>query len=129
MSDFKRSLNFYKNGLRWETSATIEDDIAFFPLGGVILALYPKTQLALDANVGARGTGFSGITLAHNAKSEKEVDEVFQTIAKLGAEVIKKPQKVFWGGYSGYFADPDGYLWEVAYNPHWSFDEKDNVVL
>ena len=129
VKDLKESINFYKHGLGWSTSAAETDEVAFFPLGGIILALYPRHLLAEDATVDASGGGFSGITLAQNAKSEAEVDETLETVAKAGGKIIKPAQKVFWGGYSGYFADPDGYLWEVAYNPYWGFDEQDNVIL
>lgn len=105
------------------------DEIAFFPLGGMILALYPCHLLAEDATFDASDGGFSGITLAQNVKSEPEVDEILDTVAKAGGKIIKPAQHVFWGGYSGYFADPDDYLWEVAYNPYWGFDEQDNVIL
>lgn len=127
--DFDRALQFYQQGLGWPLSSASQDDIAFFPLGGIVLALYPREKLAEDAQVSPVGSGFAGITLAYNAKSEAEVDQVLQTVEKLGATIIKPAQKVFWGGYSGYFADPDGYLWEVAWNPFFGFDESDNLVL
>lgn len=129
VKDFKRSLQFYQQGLGWQPSSASNDDVAFFSLGGVVFALYPREKLAEDAQVSAAGSGFSGITLAYNAKSEAEVDEVLQSVETVGAKIIKKAEKVFWGGYSGYFADPDGHLWEVAWNPFWEFDEADNLVL
>lgn len=129
VTDLNTSLGFYRDGLGWKLSSASNDDIAFFDLGGVVLALYPKTLLAEDANVSAEGTGFSGVTLAHNAKNMEEVDRVLGIAEQAGAKIIKKAQKVFWGGYSGYFADPDGYLWEVAWNPFFGFDEKDALVL
>lgn len=129
VNDFARSLKFYHKGLGWQPSSASQDDVAFFPMNGVVLALYPRDKLAEDAQTSAAGSGFSGITLAYNAKSQEEVDEVLQSVEKLGATIIKKAEKVFWGGYSGYFADPDGHLWEVAWNPFWDFDEADNVVL
>lgn len=129
VKDFERSLEFYQKGLGWQPSSASQDDVAFFPMNGVVLALYPRDKLAEDARVSAGGSGFSGITLAYNAKSQEEVDEVLQSVETLGATIIKKAEKVFWGGYSGYFADPDGHLWEVAWNPFWDFDEADNLVL
>jgi hypothetical protein len=128
VKNFQRSLDFYKNGLGWKPSRA-SDKIAFFPMDGVILALYPREKLAEDATVDSTGSGFSGITLAYNAKSQGEVDEVLHTVQSVGAKIIKQAQHVFWGGYSGYFADPDGYLWEIAWNPSFAFDEKDNLVL
>jgi catechol 2,3-dioxygenase-like lactoylglutathione lyase family enzyme len=127
--DFERSLQFYREGLGWQPSSASQGDVVFFPLGGVVLSLYPRDKLAEDAQVDSAGSGFSGITLAYNTKSQEEVDEVLRTVESLGAKIVKKAQKVFWGGYSGYFADPDGHLWEVAWNPFWGFDEADNLIL
>jgi hypothetical protein len=129
VNDFNRALNFYEKGLGWKKSSASQGDIAFFSLGGMALALYPKHLLAEDATVSPEGKGFSGITISHNAKSEKEVDEVLAEVKKLGATIVKPAQKVFWGGYSGYFRDPEGYLFEVAFNPFWELDENDNVIL
>lgn len=97
--------------------------------GGVALSLYSRNALAEDANLSPIANGFSGITLAHNAKSTEEVDEVLHKAEQSGAKILKRAQKVFWGGYSGYFADPDGHIWEVAWNPYVGFDESDALVL
>ena len=129
VKDFQQSLDFYRNGLGWEASSASTENIAFFQLGGIVLALYPREKLAEDVTISAEGAGFSGITLAYNAKNQAEVDEVLKTVEELGAKIIKKAQKVFWGGYSGYFADLDGHLWEVAWNPFFEFDDSDNLVL
>ena len=83
-----------------------------------MLALFPREELAKDATVPSKGSGFAGFTLAYNAKSEVEVDEIIRDLKARGVKILKEPQKVFWGGYSSYFADPDGFRWEVAYNPH-----------
>lgn len=116
--DLERSLHFYRDGLGFKPHNYKEkDDVVFFEMEGTWLSLFPKTKLAMDAKVSQNGSGFTGITLAHNVKSKKEVNKVFESAILVGAKPIKKPQDVFWGGYSGYFADPDGYLWEVAYNP------------
>ena len=118
VSDFKKAYSFYKNGLGFKPHNYKEgDNFVTFEMQGTWLALFPKDKLAKDANMSELGTGFPGFTLAHNVRSEKEVDNVFNFALSAGARSIKKPQKVFWGGYSGYFADPDGYLWEVAFNP------------
>lgn len=110
------SIEFYENGLgfpRVESAPTV----AFFNLNGSWMGLYDREALAEDAMVTPGGQGFAGFTLAHNVESEADVDEVLKTALNAGATLVKKPQKVFWGGYSGYFADPDGHLWEVAHNP------------
>jgi catechol 2,3-dioxygenase-like lactoylglutathione lyase family enzyme len=129
VSDLARSIAFYRDGLKWHTTHKEGEGIAFFPMGGIVLSLYPREGLAEDALVGPHGSGFQGFTLAHNTKSEAEVDAVLAEVAALGMKIVKPAQKVFWGGYSGYFADPDGYLWEVACNPFVGFDEQDNLTL
>jgi uncharacterized glyoxalase superfamily protein PhnB len=93
------------------------------------LTIFPREKLAEDALVSAEGSGFSGITLAFNARSESEVDQIISDLKSKGVRILKEPQKVFWGGYSSYFADPDGYCWEVAYNPFFPFDEGGNLKL
>ncbi len=116
--DLDKSLRFYRDGLGFPTHNYKEDEgIVFFRLEGSWLALYPRDKLAEDAKIPDTGSGFSGITLAHNVKSPADVDAVVKQAVAAGAKLVKQPQKVFWGGYSGYFADPDGFLWEVAHNP------------
>jgi len=127
--NFERSLKFYRDGLGWQPSSASGDDVAFFQMSGVVFGLYPRDKLAEDANVAAQGGGFSGITLAYNTKSKEEVEEILDMARELGAKITKEAQDVFWGGYNGYFEDPDGYLWEVAWNPFFEFDEDDNVIL
>lgn len=129
VNDLDISIKFYRDGLGWKPSKASQDSIVFFDLGGVGLSLYPRNLLAEDATVSSEGTGFSGITLAHNAKSIEEVDYVLHKAEQAGAKIIKKAQKVFWGGYSGYFSDPDGYLWEVAWNPSFEIDKKGSVIF
>jgi uncharacterized glyoxalase superfamily protein PhnB len=129
VKDFDRAVDFYKNGLGWKTSSANTGDTAFFPMGGIVLSLYPREKLAEDAMVDAHGSGFSGITLSYNTKSQEEVDEVLRAVDKIGGKIVKPGQKVFWGGYNGYFADLDGYLWEVAWNPFFAFDDQDNLIL
>jgi hypothetical protein len=88
-----------------------------FKMDGSWLSLYPRDKLADDATVSDDGRGFSGVTLARNEPSKQQVDATFAEALRAGAKPVTQPQEVFWGGYSGYFADPDGYLWEVAFNP------------
>ncbi len=114
--DLAASIDFYEKGLGFPRMES-PPEVAFFTLNGTWLSLYGREALAEDAQVAAEGNGFEGIALAHNVGSEQEVDQVVQQAVAAGATLIKQPQKVFWGGYSGYFADPDGHLWEVAHNP------------
>jgi catechol 2,3-dioxygenase-like lactoylglutathione lyase family enzyme len=117
VSDLKTSRNFYENVFGWKPLPASDENIVFFQLNQIILGLFPDHSLAEDAGVDATGTGFKKFSLAHNVRSEKEVDELFADLESKGATVIKRPAKVFWGGYSSYIADPDGNLWEIAFNP------------
>ena len=128
VKNFERSLRFYRDGLSWPTKAKTEDGIAFFDLHDIILAIFGKNDLARDATVDPDGNGFSGVTLAHNTGSETEVNEIMRRAEEIGAKVVKRPQKTDWGGYGGYFSDPDGYLWEVVYNPNWKLDSDGKVI-
>ena len=116
--DFPRSLAFYRDGLGFPPHNYAEgEEHVMFALEGSWLSLFPWDELAKDATVAQEGRGFSGVTLAHNVGSKAEADAVFATAVAAGARPLKAPTEVFWGGYSGYFADPDGHLWEVAFNP------------
>jgi uncharacterized protein len=128
VKDLETSKKFYEQMLGWKLSRP-QEGIAFFQAGGIVLALYPRDELAADAMISADGSGFSGMTLAYNAASEAEVDEIIADLKAKGVKIIKEPQKVFWGGYSSYFADPDDFRWEVAYNPGFAFDEKGGLKL
>ena len=129
VKDFETSKKFYMEILGWKPSSASQNDVAFFQAGGVVFAIYPREKLAEDAMVSPEGSGFSGVTFAYNAWSESEVDEIISDLKSKGVKIAKEPQKVFWGGYSSYFADPDDYLWEVAYNPFLPFDENGNLKL
>lgn len=129
VDDFQKSLNFYENGLGWKKSEKSLDELALFDLGGIFLALHPRTELSKDTTLEYQSTSFSGLTISHNTRSEKEVDEIIGKVEQLGATIVRSAQKVYWGGYSAFFKDPDGYLFEVAYNPFWLLDENDNLVL
>lgn len=117
VSDLARSTAFYRDGLGLPTTGDAPG-VAFFPLKGAWLALYPREDLAADADVAAAGHGFPGFELAHNVGSKEAVEAVLQQAAEAGARITKPAHDTDWGGYSGHFADPDGYLWEVAWNPH-----------
>ena len=128
-ADFQKSVDFYEKGLGWKKSDKSLDGLALFDLGGIILALHPRDELAADTTLPYQASSFSGRTISHNTRSEKEVDEILEKVALLGGTIVKPAQKVYWGGYSGYFKDLDGHLFEVAYNPFWELDELDNVRL
>ena len=115
--DLAASVKFYETGLGLPRMQS-PPEVAFFTLNGTWLGLYNRDALAADAGVSADGSGYESFSLAHNVESESEVDEIIQQAVAAGATLVKKPAKVFWGGYSGYFSDPDGHLWEIAHNPH-----------
>ena len=129
VNDLKRSLNFYRDGLGLETQGIVGEEfeygaVAFFNLqNGVKLALWPRKNLAHDAGIPLQAPSSTEFTVGHNVNSQAEVDEVMAQAEKAGAKIIKPAQNTFWGGYSGYFQDPDGHLWEVAWNPQWKIEE------
>ena len=136
VTDLARSRAFYRDGLGFETPNNEADpQIVFFDNGGTKLELFPLEELAKDINaaqppsIADLRTTFTGITLAYNAKSKDEVDAVFAKIESIGGTIAKAPELVSWGGYSGYFRDPDGYYWEVAYAASWAFDANDMLVI
>ena len=129
VDDFEKSLAFYEKGLGWKKSDKSMDGLALFQLGGIVLALHPRHELAEDATLKYQPTEFSGFTISYNTKSEQEVDDILNKVEKLGATIVKPAQKVYWGGYSGYFKDLDGHLFEVAFNPFWELDEDNNLKL
>jgi catechol 2,3-dioxygenase-like lactoylglutathione lyase family enzyme len=116
VADLDRAVRFYRDGLGLSLREGFEG-VAFFMTKGTWLALYPWDELAADATVPAEGSGFRGFTLAHNLRSKEEVDALLAHVQTVGATLVKPAQEAEWGGYTGYFADPDGYLWEVAWNP------------
>jgi catechol 2,3-dioxygenase-like lactoylglutathione lyase family enzyme len=116
VENLDRSIAFYQKGLGLPRKEGPED-IALFETEGTMLALYSRDKLAEDITVPAEGSGFRGFTLAHNVESPEAVDATLEEAVAAGAELIKPGQEAFWGGYSGYFKDPDGFYWEVAHNP------------
>jgi predicted lactoylglutathione lyase len=133
VKDLKKSRSFYRDALGLVTPNDDDDPkVIFFNNNGSKLELYPIDLLAKDIdeeNPPQFRGGFPGITLAYNAKSKEEADAIFSRVESLGGKIVKRPQTVCWGGYSGYFQDPDGYYWEVAYADSWKFDESDMLVI
>ena len=128
VADMARARRFYET-LGFKASAASNAHVTFFQAGGTVLGLFGRAALAEDTHVPDSAPGFSGVSLAHNCRSEAEVDAVLAEAGAAGARLLKSGQKVFWGGYSGYFADPDGHLWEVAFNPHFPLDAAGRLQL
>jgi len=122
VADLARSRAFYEDGLGWRRGNT-EDEVAFYQLPGLVLAIWSRAALAADAGLPDAPTGFAGFALAYNTRSRQEVDDVVARAGEAGGSVTKLPRATEWGGYSGYVQDPDGHLWEVAHNPDWTIGE------
>jgi predicted enzyme related to lactoylglutathione lyase len=118
---------FYIEKFGWTTMKD-DDGIVFFKLNGIILALFPVDELAADAGIEQDGKGFKRITISINYRSKEEVDLVFERLQQNGVDILKSPSKVFWGGYSGYIADIEKNIWEIAYNPFLKLDAKGNII-
>ena len=129
VDNLERAVNFYENALGWKRSPASKEQYILFQLGGIVLGLYSRKELAEDANLADPACTFSGISISHNAFSEAEVNEVLQQAAQYGGSIVKPAQKASWGGYSGYFKDPDGHLIEVAYNPFWPLSADGDLLL
>jgi len=128
VADLQRSREFYER-LGWRRSMAEVEDVVFFQAGGMALALYSRTELAKDAKISPEGSGFSGIALAYNTRSREEVASALAEAQAAGARILKPAEEAFWGGYSGYFADPDGFPWEVAWNPSFAILEDGSLRL
>lgn len=132
VTNFPASFRFYRDGLGFKTKAKEADGIAWFETSsGVLLGLYPLDKLAEDIGPDVKPTkgAFCGITLAHNVRKKEEVAELLAFAAKAGATIVKPAQDVFWGGHAGYFTDPDGYHWEVAWNPQATWNGAGNLTI
>lgn len=128
--DMTISFRFYRDGLKFATTNKEGEGIAFFATSGTRLAIYPIEKLAEDIGpMVSPGTGFSGITLAHNVRKREEVSQTLDFAEKAGGKIVKQAQDVSWGGHSGYFTDPDGYFWEVAWSPRGEFDQNGAIIL
>lgn len=128
VEDVARARAFYE-ALGLVASSDSNPHVTFFEAGGVVLALFARCALAKDAQVADSAPGFSGVTLAWNVASPAEVDAVMAHAQSVGARIVKSACAAFWGGYHGYFADPDGHLWEVAHNPFWPMDDSGRIRL
>jgi catechol 2,3-dioxygenase-like lactoylglutathione lyase family enzyme len=128
VTNIARARRFYET-LGFVASNPNNESVTFFPAGAVVLALFGRRDLAEDATVADGAPGFSGVALAHNVRSEAEVEQVLAEAAAAGGRIVKAAKRAFWGGYSGYFADPDGHLWEVAHNPDFPLDAEGRVQL
>lgn len=117
VADLERAKSFYVS-LGWNAAHASTEEVVFFQLPGIALALFPRDSLAADANIAPYGEGFSGITLSHNVRSREEVDELVTQVEALGGKILRPAQEASWGGYTAYFADPDGHIWEIAFNPY-----------
>jgi predicted lactoylglutathione lyase len=125
--DLARARRFYE-GLGWTSGAMPADDVVFFQVGGMIVALWGRDQLAEDSGVEDSG-GWGGVTLAYNTRSPDEVDTVIEDARAAGATIVREPGETFWGGYSGVFVDPEGHPWEVAHNPGWTIAADGSTLL
>ena len=131
VSDLERAVGFYRDGLGWPKSNIGGDEVAFFKTGGVVIALFPRASFAADAGVDADDVehgGFSRCSLAHNVSEEEQVDSVLAEAAEAGATMVKEAQEIFFGRH-GFFADPDGFLWEVAWNPSFPMGADGSIEL
>ena len=128
VADIAKATRFYES-LGFVKSSESQEQVSFFRAGGIVLSLWDRKEQIQDANAGTLWDGNGGIVVAQNVASAAEVDAVLAKAKSDGARILKPGTKTFWGGYNGYFADPDGHLWEIAHNPHWQLDKDGCVVL
>lgn len=128
VANLNRSRDFYER-LGWRRSMAGGEDVVFFQAGGMALALYSRDDLAKDAKIAPEGHGFRGVALAYNTRSREEVDAVLAEAEAAGAKLVKPAQQAFWGGYSGNFSDPDGHLWEVAWNQSFPIAQDGSIQI
>ncbi len=128
VADLRRARRFYEHGLGWKPGFS-SDDVVFYETGGPIIALWNRRDLAADAQIEDDESTFGGVALAHNVRSRPDVEAVLAEAAAAGAAILKSAEETAWGGYAGYFADLDGHLWEVAWNPAWRIAENGSVKL
>lgn len=126
--DMTRARAFYE-AWGWEMHPSSNDAVTFYQMDGAALGLFGHDDLAADQGRAGASLGTGAVTLAQNCRDDGETDAVFDAALAAGATLLKRPEKVFWGGYSGYFADPDGHVWEIATNPFWPLDDKGGLTL
>lgn len=126
--DLVMMTKFYEEQFGWTKTSASNDNVSFFHLNGILLSLYPREKLAADAGVTSDGTGFNAFTLAYCTRTKQEVDDFIANLKSKGVKIVKAPEEAFWGGYSSYVADPEGNLWEIAYNPFLEIDDAGNAV-
>jgi predicted lactoylglutathione lyase len=129
VADIAKATRFYENLGFAKSKTASQEEVSFFRAGGIVLSLWSRKAQIEDANASDLWTGNGGIVVAQNVASEGEVDALLAKAEKAGARILKPGTKTFWGGYNGYFADLDGHLWEIAYNPHWELDQQGRVKL
>ena len=129
VQDFNKSLTFYKDGLGWKPFQIVEGTIAFFGVGGLIFSICSRKELSDDVQVELTTKPYLGVTFSQNVPSKEAVDEVFATIRQANGTIVKEPHATSWGGYNGYFSDPEGHLWEIAYNPQSTFDSQGDMTV
>lgn len=128
VADLAAARAFYGR-LGWVEHAQSQPTVAFFQMHGALLGLFPLEELAKDQGRPGAKLGVGAVTLAQNYPTEAEVDAAYAAALAAGGDAVKAPEKVFWGGYSGYWADPDGHIWEVAMNPFWPLAEDGSLTL
>ena len=128
VDDLERAVGFYEQ-MGLEAGMKVPDDVAFFQMGGILLALWPREKLAADAGVDPDGQGFRGMALAYNTRSDAEVGAVLEMAVRAGGRIVKPAQRAFWDGWYGYFEDTEGNLWEVAHNPGFPIDAEGRISL
>lgn len=128
VNNLELATQFYEEKFGWDKMKSSNESISFFQLNGILLSLYPNDKLAEDATVDSKGSGFKKFTLAYNTRTKQEVDDLIETLEAKGVRIVKRPEDVFWGGYSSYVADMDDNLWEIAFNPFLPLDENGNTL-
>jgi catechol 2,3-dioxygenase-like lactoylglutathione lyase family enzyme len=129
VADLARARRFYEEGLGWRTASPVDQSVVFFQAGALIVGLWGKDDLAEDAGIAPATDGFGAIALAQNVRSREAVDQVLEEAKRAGGRILKPAEDTFWGGYSGYFADPDGHVWEIAWNPGFTITDDGATLL